>query len=41
MSNSYDFILDSRGDISFESSQKEEDERFTFNFHYATNRIFN
>lgn len=36
MSDSYDFLLDSRGDISFESSQKEEDERFTFNFHYAT-----
>ena len=36
MSDSYDFLLDSRGDISFESSQKEAEERFTFNFHYAT-----
>lgn len=35
MSN-YDFLLNNHGDITFESSTQEEQERFTFNFHYAT-----
>ena len=35
MSN-YDFLLDNRGDISFETTPQEEDTQFVFNFHYAT-----
>ncbi len=37
MSNSnYDFLLNNRGDITFEAMDQEPEERFEFNFHYAT-----
>ncbi len=32
----YDFLLTNKGDISFEVSDIEDSESFTFNFHYAT-----
>lgn len=35
MSN-YDFLLNNRGDITFETAPKSEMEQFVFNFHYAT-----
>ena len=31
-----DFFLDSKGDILFETTDKEMQEKFIFNFHYAT-----
>jgi phage baseplate assembly protein W len=34
--DTFDFYLDSRGDLSFETASREETEQFTFNFHYAT-----
>ena len=34
--DNYDFLLNSRGDLSFEAAPKEEIEQFVFNFHYAT-----
>lgn len=32
----YDFLLNSKGDISFETTSVEESDHFTFNFHFAT-----
>lgn len=32
----YDFLLNSKGDISFEVSDVQDSESLTFNFHYAT-----
>ena len=32
----YDFLLNSKGDISFETMEMDESEHLTFNFHYAT-----
>ena len=36
MNDSFDFLLNSRGDLSFESMPQKEAEQLIFNFHYAT-----